>query len=98
MKPGAGRDGMLPLAAFQDALLSSRPVQSNFIGSAVDGRAGEDLAWWESSDGSRLPSVKVLVEARSIRDGICTPERSFSGRCVSQFKCRLTLARSNLYL
>jgi hypothetical protein len=45
-------------------------IHKVFTGSAVDGQAVEDLAWWESSDGSRLPSVKVLVEARSGRDGI----------------------------
>jgi hypothetical protein len=32
--------------------------------------AVEDLSWWESSDGSRLPSAKVLVQARRGWDGI----------------------------
>jgi hypothetical protein len=48
-----------------------------FTGSATDGQAVEDLAWWESIDGSRLPSAKVLVEARSGRDcvrAIITPK------------------------
>jgi hypothetical protein len=41
-----------------------------FAGSAADGQAMEDLSWWESSDGSRLPSAKVLVQARSCWDGV----------------------------
>lgn len=32
--------------------------------------AAEDLSWWESSDGSRLPSAKVSVEAKRCRDGV----------------------------
>lgn len=35
-----------------------------FKGDARDGQALEDLSWWESSDGDRLPSCKVLVQAR----------------------------------
>jgi len=45
-------------------------INKVFTGSAADGEAVEDLAWWESSDGSRLPSAKVLVQARSGRDGV----------------------------
>jgi hypothetical protein len=45
-------------------------IHKVFTGSAVDGQAVEDLAWWESSDGSRLPSAKVLVEARGGRDSV----------------------------
>ena len=41
-----------------------------FTDSVADGQAVEDLAWWESSDGSRLPSAEVLVQARSGRDGV----------------------------
>src|SRR5579863_4230617 len=35
-----------------------------FAGGTADGRAVEDLSWWESSDGSQLPVAKVLVQAR----------------------------------
>jgi hypothetical protein len=45
-------------------------IHKVFTGNAADGQALEDLAWWESSDGSRLPSAKVLVQARSGRDGV----------------------------
>ena len=51
-------------------------INKVFTGSAAGGDALEDLAWWESSDGSRLPSVKVLVQARGGRDcvrAIITP-------------------------
>jgi hypothetical protein len=41
-----------------------------FGGDAVDLQAIEDLSWWESSDGSQLPSVTVLVHARSGWDGV----------------------------
>jgi hypothetical protein len=41
-----------------------------FAGDAVDGQAAEDLSWWESSDGSRLPSAKVLVQVRTSWDGV----------------------------
>jgi hypothetical protein len=41
-----------------------------FAGDAADGQAAEDLSWWESSDGSRLPSAKVLVQVRSSWDGV----------------------------
>jgi hypothetical protein len=30
----------------------------------------ENLSWWESSDGSRLPARKVLVQARKSWDGV----------------------------
>ena len=33
-------------------------INKIFIGGAPDGAAVEDLAWWESSDGSRLPSAR----------------------------------------
>jgi hypothetical protein len=45
-------------------------INKVFNGSAADGQAVEDLAWWESSDGSWLPSAKVLVQARRGRDGV----------------------------
>jgi hypothetical protein len=45
-------------------------INKVFTGSAADGQAVEDLAWWGSSDGSQLPSAKVLVQARSYRDGV----------------------------
>jgi len=41
-----------------------------FVGDAVDGQAAEDLSWWKSSDGSRLPSAKVLVQVRTSWDGV----------------------------
>jgi hypothetical protein len=41
-----------------------------FAGETADGRAVEDLSWWESSDGSQLPVAKVLVQARSAWDGV----------------------------
>jgi len=34
-------------------------------GDAADAKAFENLGWWESSDGSQLPNVSVLVQARS---------------------------------
>jgi hypothetical protein len=36
-----------------------------FAGELAQAEAAEDLSWWESSDGSCLPSAKVLVQARS---------------------------------
>jgi hypothetical protein len=41
-----------------------------FAGEAVEGEATEDLSWWESSDGSRLPTTKVLVQVRTSWDGV----------------------------
>jgi hypothetical protein len=41
-----------------------------FSGEAADAQAVENLSWWESSDGSQLPSVTVLVHARSGWDGV----------------------------
>jgi hypothetical protein len=41
-----------------------------FAGDAVDGQAPEDLSWWESSDGSRLPNAKVLVQVRTSWGGV----------------------------
>jgi hypothetical protein len=52
-------------------------INKVFTGSVADGQAAENLAWWESSDGSRLPRAKVLVQARRGRDSvsaIITPE------------------------
>ncbi len=34
-------------------------INKVFLGLS-DGQAGEDLSWWESSDGSRLPDAKSL--------------------------------------
>ena len=52
-------------------------IHKVFTGSSnTDGQAVENLSWWESSDGSRLPDAKVQVEARSGRDcvlAIVTP-------------------------
>jgi hypothetical protein len=45
-------------------------IKRVFTGDTTDGQAEEDLSWWESSDGSRLPSAKVHIEARSTRDGV----------------------------
>jgi hypothetical protein len=45
-------------------------IKRVFAGDATDSQAAEDLSWWESSDGSRLPSAKVHVEARSTLDGV----------------------------
>lgn len=41
-----------------------------FLGDMTDYEAIEDLSWWESSDGSRLPNTKVLVQARSVRESV----------------------------
>jgi hypothetical protein len=41
-----------------------------FDGETPEGQGAEDLSWWESSDGSRLPTAKVLVQARSGWDGV----------------------------
>jgi hypothetical protein len=45
-------------------------INKVFSGLSSDGQAAEDLSWWESSDGSRLPDAKVLVQARGVRDGV----------------------------
>jgi hypothetical protein len=45
-------------------------IQKVFAGDSVDGQAAEDLSWWDSSDGSRLPSAKVLVQVRSVRGAV----------------------------
>lgn len=45
-------------------------INKVFSGFSSDGQAAEDLSWWESSDGSRLPEAKVLVQARGVRDGV----------------------------
>ena len=41
-----------------------------FAGDTTDGPVAEDLSWWESSDGSRLPNSKVLVQAQRSWDGV----------------------------
>jgi hypothetical protein len=41
-----------------------------FAGDAVDAQAVENLSWWESTDGSRLPDVDVFVQARSSWGGV----------------------------
>jgi hypothetical protein len=41
-----------------------------FAGEAIDDGAVEDLSWWESSDGSRLPSTKVFVQVQNTREGV----------------------------
>ena len=45
-------------------------IHKVFAGNNLDGQATEDLSWWESSDGSRLPSAKVLVQVRSVWGGV----------------------------
>jgi hypothetical protein len=56
---------------FPNMRIPERSIISRvFAGNAADGQAAEDLSWWESSDGSRLPSAKVLVQARSGWDGV----------------------------
>jgi hypothetical protein len=52
-----------------------RVPQKSVIWRIFDDRFGyaeaiEDLAWWESSDGTRLPSCTVLVKARFSWDGV----------------------------
>lgn len=39
-----------------------------FLGDAADGEGAENLSWWESSDGSRLPSARVFVQVRNTRE------------------------------
>jgi hypothetical protein len=39
-------------------------------GDTADAQAVENLSWWESSDGSQLPAVSVLVQARSTWCGV----------------------------
>ncbi len=41
-----------------------------FSGEATNDQAAEDLSWWESSDGGKLPKMRVTVQARSSWDGV----------------------------
>ena len=45
-------------------------IRKAFTGKAIGDEAVEDLAWWESSDGTRLPSASISVQARSCWDGV----------------------------
>jgi hypothetical protein len=45
-------------------------ISKVFTGESADTEAAEDLSWWESSDGTRLPSAKVFVQVRSCWDGV----------------------------
>lgn len=41
-----------------------------FAGEATGDQATEDLSWWESSDGGKLPKMRITVQARSGWDGV----------------------------
>jgi len=41
-----------------------------FSGTVQDGTAIEDLAWWESSDGTLLPGQRLQVSAKKIGDTV----------------------------
>jgi len=45
-------------------------IHKLFTGETSAEQAAEDLSWWESSDGSRLPSTRVFVQARNCWDGV----------------------------
>jgi hypothetical protein len=41
-----------------------------FDGVVTDGSADENLAWWESSDGTQLPHQRVRVSTKKIGDTV----------------------------
>jgi hypothetical protein len=41
-----------------------------FAENKSEAQAAEDLSWWESTDGGRLPATKVLVQAKKGWDGV----------------------------
>jgi hypothetical protein len=45
-------------------------VHRVFEGHSPDGDADENLDWWESSDGNRLPSIPIRVHARRVWDRV----------------------------
>jgi hypothetical protein len=47
-----------------------RSIITRVFATGLCGEALEDLAWWESSDGTRLADCKVKVQARQIGDTI----------------------------
>ena len=56
---------------YQNMRVPERSIVSKaFNGEIHTSPAIENLSWWESSNGQRLPDVPVLVEVQSGRDGV----------------------------
>ena len=70
-----------------------------FAGELVEAEAVEDLSWWESSDGSCLPSAKVLVQTRSawgaVRALITPVEESCCLDRDNLARCQVRMARNS---
>jgi hypothetical protein len=60
----------LGLAVIPRFRIPLRSVITRVFETGTCGEAEEDLAWWESSDGTRLAQCKVKVQAKQIGDTI----------------------------
>jgi len=59
------------LVIFPNMRVPARSIIARvFAGEAPGDQATEDLSWWESSDGGKLPRMRVTVQARSGWDGV----------------------------
>jgi hypothetical protein len=45
-------------------------IHGVFDGVVSDGTADENLAWWESSDGTQLPDQRLRVSTKKIGDTV----------------------------